>query len=160
SRSGVRSRRDPECRPARGGRRGVVQLSRVRIEEQRDSRRESVKQDLLIVGAGPAGAIAGLVAARAGARVRILERAVLRRHTLCGDSVNPGAVAILRRLGVAACAEARGLPVAGMVVSGEGGVTITGRYPHDLLGRSILRRDLDAMLLDAAVAAGCELEAG
>src|SRR5262245_35786911 len=117
-------------------------------------------QDLLIVCAGPAGAIAGLVAARAGARVRILDRSAFPRHKPCGDSLNPGALAILRRLGVSDSIEARGLPVAGMVVTGEGGVVIEGWYPGGLLGRSIIRRDLDAILLDAAVGAGCALETG
>ena len=51
--------------------------------------------DVLIVGAGPAGAIAALVLARAGARVRVLDRARFPRFKLCGDSVNPGALAIL-----------------------------------------------------------------
>jgi menaquinone-9 beta-reductase len=116
--------------------------------------------DLLIVGGGPAGAIAGIVAARAGARVRILERATFPRHKLCGDSVNPGALDVLRRIGVAEEVEARGLPVRGMVVTGEGGVQIVGQYPRGLLGRSIVRQDLDAILLDAAIGAGCDVEYG
>src|SRR3954447_25604796 len=102
----------------------------------RDAPMASGPQDVLIVGGGPAGAIAGLAAARAGARVRILDRATFPRHKLCGDSLNPGALAILRRLGVSDEIEARGLPVGGMIVSGEGGVTIVGRYPQGLHGRS------------------------
>ena len=57
--------------------------------------------DVLIVGAGPAGACAGLVLARAGARVRIVDRARFPRDKLCGDTVNPGALARLRTLRVA-----------------------------------------------------------
>jgi flavin-dependent dehydrogenase len=114
--------------------------------------------DLLIVGGGPAGAIAGLVAARAGARVRIVERAAFPRDKLCGDTINPGALSDLRRLGVAGAIEARGLPVAGMVVTGEGGVRIEGTYPRGLLGRALVRRDLDAILLEAAAAAGCAVD--
>ncbi|HEV3061481.1 MAG TPA: FAD-dependent monooxygenase [Vicinamibacterales bacterium] len=114
--------------------------------------------DVLIVGGGPAGAIAGLAAARAGARVRILERAAFPRDKLCGDTVNPGALSLLERLGVSAGVEAGGLPVEGMVVTGEGGVRIAARYPSSLHGRAILRRDFDWLLLQAALAAGCELE--
>jgi phenol 2-monooxygenase len=33
------------------------------------------KFDVLIVGAGPAGAVAGIALARAGARVRLIDRA-------------------------------------------------------------------------------------
>ncbi len=115
---------------------------------------------MLIVGGGPAGAIAGLVAARAGARVRILERATFPRDKLCGDTVNPGALALLRRLGVVEPLYARGLDVGGMVVTGENGVTIVGHYPNGLRGCAIVRRDLDAILLDAASRAGCEIAHG
>ena len=114
--------------------------------------------DLLIVGGGPAGSIAGLIAARAGARVRILERAAFPRDKLCGDTLNPGALALLRRLGGAPPIEARGLRVGGMIVTGENGVEIVGRYPLALHGRAIVRRELDALLLQAAIDAGCQVE--
>src|SRR5437588_5458531 len=116
--------------------------------------------DVLIVGAGPAGSIAGLVLARAGARVRILDRAAFPRDKLCGDTVNPGTLAELDRLRVSAALHERGLPVEGMTVTGEHGVTIEGRYPRGLCGRAILRRDLDAMLLQCAVDAGAAFEPG
>jgi len=119
-----------------------------------------VVPDLIIVGGGPAGATAGLIAARAGARVRILDRATFPRHKLCGDTINPGALAVLRRLGTCAKVEASGLRVDGMVVTGEGGVRIAGRYPGGLAGRAILRRELDWILLRAALDAGCELDSG
>jgi flavin-dependent dehydrogenase len=116
--------------------------------------------DVLIVGAGPAGAIAGLVLARAGARVRLLDRATFPRDKLCGDTVNPGALARLERLGVAGDVIGRGLRVDGMVVTGEGGVAVDGRYPAGVHGRAIVRRELDWLLLQAAIAAGCEFESG
>jgi flavin-dependent dehydrogenase len=116
--------------------------------------------DVLVIGAGPAGAIAGLVAARAGARVRIVDRATFPRDKLCGDTVNPGALAILARLGLADEIEARSLRVDGMIVTGAHGDRIVGRYPRGLHGRAIVRRDLDWILLRAAIAAGCELETG
>ena len=99
--------------------------------------------DVLIVGAGPAGAIAGLVLARAGARVRIVDRASFPRDKLCGDTVNPGTLARLQALGVAGEIVARGLCVKGMVVTGEGGVSVEGRYTAGIDGRAIVRRDLD-----------------
>src|SRR4029079_11002239 len=113
--------------------------------------------DVLIVGAGPAGTVAGAILARAGVRVRIVDRARFPRDKLCGDTINPGALAMLRRLGLAGDIERRGLPVSGMRVTGEG-VAIDGRYPHGMSGYAILRRDLDALLLDQALAAGCQFE--
>ncbi|MBI3401447.1 MAG: FAD-dependent monooxygenase [Acidobacteria bacterium] len=114
--------------------------------------------DVLIVGAGPAGAVAGIVLARAGARVRLIDRAVFPRDKLCGDTLNPGTLAHLARLGLAREIEQRGLRIDGMCVTGERGDSITGRYPGGLTGRAIVRRDLDALLLQYAAAAGCEIE--
>jgi flavin-dependent dehydrogenase len=119
-----------------------------------------VTADVVIVGAGPAGAAAGIVLGRAGARVRILDRATFPRDKLCGDTVNPGTLARLHALGVGAEVERRGLRVDGMLVSGERGVRVEGRYPPGRWGRAILRRDLDGLLLQAAIAAGCQFEPG
>jgi flavin-dependent dehydrogenase len=116
--------------------------------------------DVLIVGAGPAGAVAAFVLARAGARVRLVDRATFPRDKLCGDTVNPGTLARLSSLGLAAPIEARGLRVAGMLVTGERGVAIEGRYPGGVYGRALIRRDLDSGLLQAAIDAGCQFEPG
>lgn len=116
--------------------------------------------DVLIVGAGPAGAVAATVLARAGARVRVLDRAAFPRDKLCGDTLNPGCLALLRTLQLGAPLEGVGLDVAGMLVTGEGGVAVEGRYPQGLRGRSILRRDLDWLLLEQAIAAGALFEPG
>jgi len=116
--------------------------------------------DVLIVGGGPAGAIAGLLLARAGARVAMFDRATFPRDKLCGDTVNPGTLARLRALGVAGEVESRGLRVDGMLLTGERGAAVEGRYPDGVWGRAILRRDLDWILLRHAVAAGCQLEPG
>jgi flavin-dependent dehydrogenase len=114
--------------------------------------------DAIIVGAGPAGAVAATVLARAGARVRLIDRSSFPRDKLCGDTLNPGAMALLRRLGLSAAIEDRGLPVHGMRVTGEHGVAIEGRYPDGLTGRALVRRDLDWALLAAAIAAGASFE--
>src|SRR6478736_6761901 len=116
--------------------------------------------DVLIVGAGPAGAVAGIVLARAGVRVRLLDRATFPRDKLCGDTVNPGTLARLRALGIAGDIERRGLRVDGMLLTGERGVVVRGPYPDGVSGRAILRRDLDWMLLEQAIAAGCQFEPG
>lgn len=110
--------------------------------------------DVIVVGAGPAGSIAALVLARAGARVRLFDRAAFPRQKLCGDTINPGTLAALRRLGLSVS----GLPIAGMRVTGANGLVIEGRYPDGLLGRALLRRDLDWTLLNAAVDAGAQFE--
>jgi menaquinone-9 beta-reductase len=114
--------------------------------------------DVLIVGAGPAGTVAATVLARSGARVRILDRARFPRDKLCGDTVNPGTLALLRRLNMADRLDARGLPVAGMIVTGADGVAVESPYPDGLQGRAMVRRELDWALLQQATAAGAEFE--
>jgi flavin-dependent dehydrogenase len=116
--------------------------------------------DVLIVGAGPAGAVAGIVLARAGVRVRLVDRATFPRDKLCGDTVNPGTLAHLRRLGISDRIEQCGLAIAGMRVTGEHGIVVEGRYPRALAGCAIVRRDLDWLLLEHAIRSGCEFEAG
>ena len=116
--------------------------------------------DVLIVGAGPAGTVAGTILARAGARVRIVDRATFPRDKLCGDTVNPGTRARLHALQLTGGIDDRSLRVNGMRVTGSGGVAIEGPYPGGLSGRAITRRDLDWLLLQQAIAAGCQFESG
>ena len=116
--------------------------------------------DVIIVGAGPAGSIAALKLARAGANLIVLERARFPRHKLCGDTINPGAVRELEAAGVAGCIRPLALEVSGMRVSGAGGVTVEGSYPAPLTGLALSRDVLDATLADAARAAGARVEFG
>ena len=112
--------------------------------------------DVVIAGAGPAGSVAASVLARAGARVALIDRARFPRHKLCGDTVNPGVLAILRRLKLASMAEACGLPIAGMILTGQDGSTVEGRYPDGLVARAVKRSDFDWALVRDAVAAGAD----
>jgi geranylgeranyl reductase family protein len=110
--------------------------------------------DVVIAGAGPAGAVAATVLARAGARVALIDRARFPRHKLCGDTLNPGVLAILKRLNLGSMAEACGLPIAGMILTGENGSRVEGRYPDGLVARAVKRSDFDWALVGDAVDAG------
>ncbi len=115
--------------------------------------------DVIVCGAGPAGSVAATVLARGGARVLLLERARFPRDKLCGDTINPGAIALLRRLRLDVALEAA-VPVDGMIVSGEHGIQVRGAYDPGLRGLALLRRDLDEALARAAVRAGVRVEEG
>ena len=54
--------------------------------------------DLVIVGAGPAGAVATLYAKRAGLSVCLLDKETFPRDKICGDALSGKAVTILREL--------------------------------------------------------------
>jgi len=110
--------------------------------------------DVVIAGAGPAGSVAATVLARAGARVALIDRVRFPRHKLCGDTLNPGVLAILKRLKLASIVDACGVPIAGMVLTGENGASVEGRYPDGLIGRAVRRSDLDWALVRDAVRAG------
>jgi menaquinone-9 beta-reductase len=116
--------------------------------------------DVTVVGAGPAGALAALMLARRGLRVRLVDRARFPRPKLCGDTLNPGALASLAPHLDVDGLRPFGLPLAGMRLSGPGGVTVTGRYPAGLTGFSVTRLVLDAWLLDVARLAGVRVEDG
>ena len=116
--------------------------------------------DVLIAGAGPAGSIAALRLAAAGARVLLVDRARFPRDKLCGDTVNPGAMRILDGAGLRARIEAASHPLAGMLLTGHGGVHVRGTYGPGLFARALTRRVLDQLLVDAAVAAGAQFQDG
>src|SRR5689334_8533719 len=102
--------------------------------------------DVLIAGAGPAGAIAARALAASGARVLIVDRETFPRDKLCGDTLNPGAVRLLASIGLTGGALSRGLQIAGMRVTGPS-ASVVARYGAGQRGISILRRDLDMWLL-------------
>lgn len=115
--------------------------------------------DVVIVGAGPAGAaLAARLAAR-GVEVWCLEAREFPREKPCGDSLNPGAVAALERLGASARVVAESPPrrLRGWRVGSGAGGGFAAEYGHGLEGWGVRRRDLDAALARHAEARGARL---
>ncbi len=113
--------------------------------------------DVAVVGGGPAGStVAGLLA-RQGHNVLIVDRATFPRPKPCGECVNPGAVAALRRLGllddVRALAPARLL---GWTIR-AGSSEASGSFGSGTTGLGIGRSELDHALLKAAGRRGARL---
>jgi flavin-dependent dehydrogenase len=117
--------------------------------------------DAIVIGAGPAGATAALLLARAGWVVAIVEKADFPRRKVCGEFVSATSLPLLREIGV----EQWFLRLAGPPVRRiglfAGDTVIAAKMPPAFgstqeWGRALGREHLDHMLLQAAVGAGAE----
>ena len=114
--------------------------------------------DVLIAGAGPAGTALALRLARAGARVTLVERARFPRRKVCGEYLASGAVAALDELGVRAEIEPHAVRLRGVRIFAAGAPDISLEFARPAW--SLTREQLDALLLDAACAAGATVVHG
>jgi flavin-dependent dehydrogenase len=115
--------------------------------------------DVLIAGAGPAGAMAALVLARAGARVVMIDRAQFPRDKLCGDTLNPGAVRLLASFGLTGGVLDSAVKLSGMRLTGPR-ASVHADYGKPPAALALTRRAFDAWLIEHAVAAGVRFESG
>ena len=112
--------------------------------------------DVVVVGAGPAGASAAIAARRADpdARVLLLDRAAFPRDKPCGDGIAPEAFDLLAELGVGDVAAGYG-PLAGLAIDGPRGAHVRREMPRP--ARVIPREVFDGRLVEAAIDAGAQL---
>jgi len=121
--------------------------------------------EVLIVGGGPAGSSLGFALAAAGIDVHIVDRARFPRPKPCAEYLSPEASRILAAMGVLESVERSGAAaLAGIRVRAPNGSIIRGDFvaSHGFRGYrdrglSVRREVLDAMLLDAARAAGARV---
>ncbi len=119
-----------------------------------------MRADVVVVGAGPAGASTAYHLAALGVDVLVLEKAEFPRDKICGDGLTPAAVHELILMGVDTSTwnRNRGLTVLG------GGHTITLDWPDQKslpgYGMTRARKDLDHALIRRAVDAGARLVEG
>lgn len=113
--------------------------------------------DLLIIGAGPAGAAAAIRAARGGARVVVFDKAPYGRDKVCGDGLTPRAIGALNELEIdlEGAHHIRGLRMIANATVRELDWPSGTRFPNH--GAVWPRRRLDAALIDAATEAGAEV---
>ncbi|HEV8230223.1 MAG TPA: FAD-dependent oxidoreductase, partial [Candidatus Limnocylindria bacterium] len=85
--------------------------------------------DVIVVGAGPAGAASAILLAERGFDVLVLDRAEFPRPKLCGEYLSPEAARVLDRLGVLKSLDVAGaVPLGGMRITAPDGTVVTGRY--------------------------------
>ncbi|MFF5264177.1 geranylgeranyl reductase family protein [Actinomadura viridis] len=124
-----------------------------------DSTRQA---DVIVVGAGPAGASTAYWLAQSGLDVLLLEKATFPRDKICGDGLTPRAVRALIGMGVdidaPGWARNKGLRIYG------GGVKIELPWPELAsfpdYGLVRTRTDLDRLLAEHAAKAGARLLQG
>ncbi|HEY7357804.1 MAG TPA: FAD-dependent monooxygenase [Ktedonobacterales bacterium] len=124
----------------------------------------SVDFDVVVVGAGPAGATAAALLARQGYRVGLIDKATFPRDKACAEYMSPAIEGVLKRLGVLAQVEAaRPARLRGFDIYSPGGrsfradfagVTRADGKPFYEYGLALPRRVFDHLLVEQARSKG------
>jgi len=118
--------------------------------------------DVAIVGAGPAGASAAILLARAGWSVALIERQRFPRRKVCGECIAASNLALLETLGVGAEVERLAGAELRRVALLRGDASIVAPLPAaettgPRYGRALGREQLDTLLVRQAALAGATL---
>jgi geranylgeranyl reductase family protein len=129
------------------------------VEKARMHERTSDRYDVLVIGAGPAGAAAAFWLAERGRRVLVVEKKRFPREKTCGDGLTPRAVRQLHDMGLAGpLSEFQRFEGLRSIAHG---VTLELAWPDHpdfpSYGYVVRRRELDQMVADVAVKAGATL---
>lgn len=115
--------------------------------------------EVIIVGAGPAGAAAAITLARAGRDVLLIDKAVFPRDKFCGDGLTTDALRLLEDLGLKPSMVPSWTPASNCWIRSPKGITT--KFELQLTDGQYLaiapRYDLDAALVDVAKAAGVKV---
>jgi flavin-dependent dehydrogenase len=118
--------------------------------------------DAIIVGAGPAGAAAAILLARAGWSVALVEKQRFPRRKVCGECIAASNLPLLSSLGIGAVFEAAAGPELRHVALMRGMRTVVAQLPPNadktnLWGRALARETLDTLLVEQARLVGAHV---
>jgi flavin-dependent dehydrogenase len=127
-----------------------------------------VSADVVVVGAGPAGAATAILLAEHGLAVTVLERGPRARPKVCGEYLSPEAGRVLDRLGALKAVDAGGaVALTGMRITAPDGTILDARYgavggfrPYRQHAMGVSRATLDGALLDRVRALPIDLREG
>lgn len=109
--------------------------------------------DVVVVGAGPAGALAGRLMAQSGLRTLLIERCGFPRRKVCGGCLSHRALGILQQWGLERLAAGLSAsPIRSLSVRAFGRELLLPLPP----GAVVARAEFDSALVKAAIEAGCE----
>ncbi len=118
--------------------------------------------DMVVIGAGPAGASAAILLATAGWRVVLVEQHLFPRHKVCGECIGAGNLALIDRLGIGPEFRRLAGPELRQVGWMSGEICVRAdlpscsgnRYPY---GRALGRDRFDALLVERARSLGVRI---
>ena len=118
--------------------------------------------DVVVVGAGPAGAACALLLARAGFAVVLADKARFPRPKPCGEYTSPAVAPLLDRLGLRQAVDAAGACwLRGMrLYAPDGSAWLVDYAAQGQRALAIPRATLDALLVEAAARAGARVIEG
>lgn len=114
----------------------------------------SERFDVVVIGAGIAGSLAGLFCARSGFRTLIVEKQRFPRHKVCGCCINGRALAILNDAGLASCLQELMPTTTSSLAIRYAGRRLDIAMPQNI---AVSRKALDQCLLNEARKAGCDV---
>ena len=114
----------------------------------------SEKFDVVVIGAGIAGSLAGLFCARSGFRTLIVEKQQFPRHKICGCCINGRALAILQDAGLIDCLRELKPTKTSSLAIRYAGRELDVAMPQNI---AVSRKSLDECLLNEARKAGCKV---
>lgn len=109
--------------------------------------------DVIVLGAGPAGALAARRLAIAGARVLLVEKKAFPRRKVCGACLNQDALGVLSSEGLETLVDDQGGVPIRMFQVGLGGRSVRLPLPE---GRALSRERFDLAMVSEAVQSGVE----